>query len=197
MNLNLSESRIGIALILCGALALTGCGDFVSTDPDGSGWITAESFLSECDGFSSQQQALQVQPPTPDRGDDLYCDAERLYWEYDGGANRLILLNTRAMLNCCGEHDMDIEEIEGGYLVTETDDPGSEGRCLCTCPFDFLMYIDGVASGTVKLQLERAVTDWPEGSGTLIDVELDLSTGSGVFVIEESDASGFCEEPAA
>jgi len=177
---------------------LAGCGGLVGTDPDDSGVITARSFLSECGGLESQQQTLLVQPPSPGRGDDLYCDAERLYWRYEEGERRLTLLNTRAMLNCCGEHQMDIQVIAGGYLVREADVPGSQGRCLCTCPFDFLMHIEGVPpSGSVALRLERTVTDWPDGSGTLLDVELDLSTGSGIFAIDESDASGSCEEPAA
>jgi hypothetical protein len=197
MRPHVSERRVEIAVAFCTALVLVGCEGLLSTDPDDSGTIPAESFLSECGGFEGGQQTLQVRPPAPDRGGALYCDAERLYWEYEEGEKRLILLNTRAMLNCCGEHGMEFQQIEGGYLVTELDEPGAQGRCLCTCPFDFLMQIDRVTSGTVRLRLERTVTDWPEGSGTLLDVDLDLSTGSGVIVIEESDARGFCEEPAA
>jgi hypothetical protein len=174
------------------ALCMAGCGNFVSENPhDG----TFDSYLSECDGFASQTQALETPPPTLDRGDDLYCDAERLYWEYDAGAQQLVLFNTRAMLNCCGEHDLDVALVDGTYTVTETDDPESMGRCHCTCPFDFLADITNVQRGTIQLVLQREVTDWPDGSGVILDTELDLTPGSGVIVIDDRDETGMCTEP--
>ena len=158
------------ALIAC---ALWGCGNFTGTNPGDGGY---QAYLSECEGFASQEQALSTPPVIPDRGDDLYCDAERLYWEYD----------------------LEVEAIEGGYRVTELDDPENMGRCDCMCPFDYLADMDEVEPGSVAIVLEREVSDWEEGSGTILETELDLSEGSGVIVIEDQqDWEGFCQEPTA
>ena len=152
--------------------------------------IPQQEAVSECGGFENtqQQQALTAD------GASGYCDAEVLSWEYSAG--KLSINNTRVLLNCCGEHSIGIDEIDDGeYLVTEVDQPdGIGGRCGCMCVFDFELEANELPERTIKLVLERDVTDSENGIQTVWEGELDLSQGSGDIVVDETDVEGWCEE---
>ena len=68
---------------------------------DTSASLGQDSKTSDCGGF-------------PIKGDEpmLYCDSEKLVWSYSAGEQILSLANERILLNCCGDHSV--------QLVTET-----------------------------------------------------------------------------
>src|SRR5262245_32523726 len=94
------------------------------TTPSG---LTQTPLISECGGFVKQ---TKTDPPQPDAS--TYCEAERLLWAYDSGTGSLGLTNARIMLNCCGEHSIEVTEDGGTYVISERDAPekvdGMEAR---------------------------------------------------------------------
>jgi len=143
--------------------------------------------VSECGGFADIRESLPA-------GD--YCGAERLLWSYDAATETLELSDTRVSLNCCGDRAVELEVVDGNFVVTETDAPGEEGRCYCTCVFDFSLTATGVAEGTIPLRIEREVTDGIAGAGVVWQGVVDLSAGSGEVEIDTGDVDGTCEGAA-
>ena len=168
------------------ALVAFGCGGF--EEQAGQDGITSQQDrVSDCGGF-------QIEGGNFFGGPRGYCDAEVLYWQYDADTATLHLADARVLLNCCGDHAMEITGGDGVYIVTETDAPEDGwGRCACMCVFDFTMEAAGVEAGVIQLRLEREVTDWEEGSGPVFEGEIDLTTGSGAIVIDETDVGPWCE----
>lgn len=162
-----------------------GCGGY-TTELE-SGITQQQDRISECGGFEKAGDHLFGGP-------ENYCDAEVLHWQYVPESQTLHLADARVLLNCCGDHTMTIKEVEGVYVVTETDDPEDGwGRCHCMCVFDYTMSAVGLAEGVIQLKIVREVSDWPEGSGDVWEGELDLSEGSGAIVIDdETDVTGWC-----
>ncbi|MBN2529499.1 MAG: hypothetical protein JXR76_24135 [Deltaproteobacteria bacterium] len=184
---------------LCGLLSLAGC----STDTNKenqklSGQVAA---ISECGGFETSESLV-------DKGDegsfDNYCDAERLRWLYNADTQTLSLLNARVILNCCGEHNIEIaQNDDGSYLVTETDAPvrfddGSTSRCGCMCVFDFELNVVGIPDEEISITLQRDVEEadavqnvW---QGT-IDLTAALSSeATGSVVVSTESAEPWCQE---
>lgn len=166
-----------------------GCGGSGPSNPNPvDSLITSQkAAVSDCGGFSKQGRPFLATPAA-------YCDAEVLQWEYAAATSTLELADNRAGLNCCGDHDIKVEEKEGVYVFTETDrPPENSARCRCTCVFDFGITVEGVAEGVVPVRLERVISDFPEGSGLIYEGELDLGQGSGSVVLDTAPAV-FCQE---
>ncbi len=113
-----------------------------------------------------------------------------LHWAYRAETETLTLADARVLLNCCGEHAMTIDLLEGVYVVTETDDPEmtemGPARCGCMCVFDFTLQAAGIPQETIQVQLVREVSDWEEASDLIWEGELDLGQGTGAIVIDET-----------
>lgn len=188
----ISSNRTNLVIVLTAALAAaiaTGC----ATDPEpGSGdpgEIAGATFaVSDCGGFA--------EAPTPTYSDHEYCDAELLRWSYDPASRQLELFDSRAVLNCCGDREVTVEQTDSGLIVTETDAPeAGAGRCDCLCVFDFSITVDGVAPGALPVQIERVVTDG--GTERLFDGTLDLTEGAGEAVLDEQSAEPWCDPTAS
>ncbi|MCU0664048.1 MAG: hypothetical protein MUC50_17185 [Myxococcota bacterium] len=173
-------------------LALGGCGNFTA-EPVGSApnELSYKAAISDCGGFGVEQYA----PPPPDTDDDLteYCAAERLVWSFDAETGELAFENTRISLNCCGVHSMDIALDQGVYVLTERDEPENGSRCSCMCVYDFHLAVEEMPAETIQVALERVVTDWPEASGLMWSGEIDLSTGSGVILVDSTPMGYPCQ----
>lgn len=176
-------------LIFASVIATT-CGDF-AIDPS---TLNTSALISDCYGLDASQKNIELGIPD----DDTYCDAEILHWSFDSSTGRLILLDARILLNCCGEHDMYAEQLDDGtYLITETDGPmkigdGSYDRCLCTCVFDYRLYIEDIDADRISIKVVRDIEEEEE----IIEVfegELDLTEESGSFVIDNTDVGEFCD----
>ena len=151
------------------AIALPACDE----DPSGT-TLTQQSAISECGGFAEPGHDLPDQDPL------TYCDQELLHWSYDGASGSLALADTRVSLNCCGEHTMSLELVDGVYVVSERDAPGPGGyRCRCMCALDYPLLATGIPEATIALRLEREITDSGEGVVQVWEGSLDLATGSG------------------
>jgi len=173
-----------------GALDLAaGSGEVVLSDESAELWcegpteeVSYSDEVSDCGGFP--------EPEEYDSGD--YCDAQVLGWAFDAAEGTLALTDSRVLLNCCGDHSMGIELVDGVYVITETDAPdGGGGRCDCLCVFDYAMTVDGLAAGTIAVRLVLDVTD---GGGAVVawEGDLDLSAGAGEVVVSDEDAGMWC-----
>ncbi len=156
--------------------------------------------ISKCGGFETRSTVTAPAPGT----DSSYCDAERLSWKYERASGKLVLSNLRASLNCCGDRTMKLEERDGVYWVTETDEPqaivtGSgptRARCMCSCVFDLSIEAQSIPEGEIEVKLARDVTDSGSGAQVLWSGKLDLAAGAGSVVLSTTpialDSSGVC-----
>ena len=124
-----------------------------------------------------------------DRGD--WCEAERLTWVYDDDSAVLTLLHSRVELNCCTEHSITYEQVGDIHVVTEMDRAPRDGRCRCTCLFDFRSSLEGIEPGMVSILL---LLDVEESDEVVVvwEGDIDLDEGSGVIVIDDEE-SMFCD----
>ncbi len=145
--------------------------------------------VSDCGGFVSIRQGV-----LKDNSD--YCAAERLSWSYNSGTKELTLVNTRVLLNCCGEHTVDAWHEDGRIVVQERDEPEAEDlRCGCMCVYDFRAVLSDVEREAISLTLEREVTDDPAATGTVFQGTIDLTQGdSGVVVVSDEDVDIWCRQ---
>ena len=160
--------------------------------------LPQESGVSECGGFGGEAHFAITEEAGDD--DDIalgYCDAEVLHWTYTESISELAIQNDRVMLNCCGNHSIEItEDGAGAYTITETDAPeGLDGaRCGCMCNFDFALSSGEIPSGEIELTLVLNVTDDSSGPQTKWTGTIDLADVYGDIVVLESDEEGFCNE---
>ena len=172
------------------ALFSLGCAD---NDPSTALEVKA-SAVSDCGGFAASSAALTDEDAPAD-----YCAAEVLEWSYDKDAEILSLLNTRVILNCCGDHYFTTERAEDGtFVVTETDSPqktsmGTYDRCDCECVFDYEIELADIPSEEISLRLMRHVTD-SGAAETVWGGTLDLTASSieNSIVTNEEDADPWC-----
>ena len=171
---------LGLSLVLFSA-----CG---GNNEEDSPVISQSDAVSGCGGFAL------TRTPSFDDYTGQYCDAEVLHWEYDELNQKLDIRDARILLNCCGDHGMDIAFEDGIYVVTETDAPeGGAGRCACLCVFDYDLSATGIPGGVIPLRLMRHVSD----SGNIYQVwegELDLAEGSGFVILDNSPEDVWCGE---
>ncbi len=154
--------------------------------------INQQAHSSECGGFPEP-----LSGGMGDSGEGLeYCDAEVLHWSYDAQSQELSLSDERIELNCCGLHDMVIEQQGGVYVVTETDQPDGYGRCSCMCVFDFALVADPIPEEVISIEIVRDVSDDGSDPQVVFSGELDLRKGSGSEVIDDTP-SMWCEPLAS
>jgi len=159
-------------------------------DPDPSTGITQQATTSECGGFARlTDSGSSGQEPA-------YCEAEVLHWSYDAEREALSVTDSRIELNCCGDHDIQIEQVGDRYVITETDAPEDMGamglaRCDCMCVFDFALDAEGIPEEAIELAVVRNVTDGG-GTTTIFEGSVDLTAGSGFVVVDETP-SMWCE----
>jgi hypothetical protein len=148
-----------------------------------------EGEVSECGGFPGTAEFAITDPGHDGMRD--YCDAQVLYWEFADGT--LTILDSRVMLNCCGQHSV---SIIGGDTITiyEQDDPEPGNmRCDCRCAYDFRAELDGLLAGPVEIELLLHVTDVTDDPTQLWSGSVDLTDGSGEIVIDATPEPDFCE----
>ena len=123
-----------------------------------------------------------------------YCDAEVLHWEYDETNQILDIRDARILLNCCGDHSMDVAFEDGVYLIDELDAPqNGDGRCHCMCVFDYDLSATGIPAGIITVRLMRHVTD--SGDEFMVwEGELDLAEGSGFVILDDTPEDNWCGE---
>ncbi|MBW2529270.1 MAG: hypothetical protein JRI23_34155 [Deltaproteobacteria bacterium] len=153
--------------------------------------VTRNVELSDCGGFeplSGSGDSGEPEPTPP-----AYCDAEVLYWHYNGASQELIFNNTRVELNCCGNHSISVGKLGDKITVTETDAPEASGaRCDCLCVYDFGVSAGPIAEGVVQVELVRHVTD---GGAPFVAWQgsIDLADIAG-YEIVDGMPSYFCGE---
>ena len=188
-----------LALAFLAASALVACGTTeTETNPatTTTGTSTATGLAqtplsSDWGGFIKQ---TKIDPPTPDPV--TYCDAERLLWAYDAETGSLGLTDARMLLNCCGEHSVEVTLDNGTYVVAERDAPqivdGTEARCGCMCVFDFGVSVEGIPSGVLPIRVTLDVTDSAEGVKVVYEGSLDLAAGSGTVTLDAANVEPWC-----
>ena len=152
--------------------------------------ITASSFqVSECGGFITAKKAAgSVVPFSLDP--HTYCDAERFLWNYDEKDRTVSILNTRVLLNCCGDHSVSTSFENGTIIITENDQPeNGTGRCRCMCVFDYFVAISGISPGNYPTRLELTIDDSTETKWEGILVVID---GSGEIIIDDEPLTHSC-----
>ncbi|MBP7432734.1 hypothetical protein KA996_04230 [bacterium] len=138
---------------------------------------------SDCGGFES---GIVTKLP----GGEVEDCSQKLIWSYDESSKILNIINEAVNLNCCGEHDVNIEKTgdnEYEYIMVDNADRGM--RCGCDCLFDFGADIAGVDNSSVKL---RVYTDVEEEEERTLHWEgpLDITQKSGTIVVKERTGEG-------
>ena len=179
------------------AIALTvlfvaGCGGGGGDNP--GNLDNVEFQVSECGGFEANQPAPMPAPlPAPAPAD--YCAAEVLNWSYSADTGRLDLLNTRVFLNCCGDHSVRMDLVDGVLTVLELDKPEfGDARCDCMCVFDFQASAVGVPAGELAVELWRHETDQTADPVLVWQGTLDTAAGGGDEIVSEEDLGMWCGE---
>jgi hypothetical protein len=177
---------VGFALVL--GLAVSGCNKDSSggVQQDSIGKLDENSKVSECGGFESDGKMQSVL-----RTKDEECRDELLRWSYDRSSRIVTFLNENVWLNCCGERAIGItlDEATGRYELRETDAPG-EGRCLCSCFFDFSVGLPNIPEQSIYVALFRHVTD-TASEQRIWQGTLSLEQKTGEIVIQKN--VGLCE----
>jgi hypothetical protein len=179
-------------------LACGGGGGSSGSGADPGPSLEVSPSISACGGFVGSGSSMKI-PPSPDPA--TYCDAERLLWNYDAAARTLGLLDARVQLNCCGQHSIDVEVVDGVHVVTETDAPeklpdGDEARCNCMCVFDYAADVTPVDGSVISMRVLRNVTDQTPALTVVWEGTLDLSAGSGEVVVSSASAEPWCSSSA-
>ena len=152
--------------------------------------ISVKDFsVSECGGFdSSTKRAASDILFTRDAS--TYCDAERLHWLYDENTHTLKVMNSRVLLNCCGEHEITAVNDNSIIVIKENDQPvNGKGRCRCMCVYDFFIEISGISQGEITLKLDMTVDD---ATLNKWEGEIDFGKGNGVIVIDDEPLDYEC-----
>ncbi len=185
-------ARRAAASLLFSLLAVAACGDDGGTPPPGGLEVTEA--ISTCGGFL-HDGASPKGPPSPDPA--TYCDAERLFWRYEGPTKTLSLLDARVVLNCCGDHAIEVAREGETLVLTEVDEPeGGTTRCKCVCVYDYAADISPIEPGILAVRIVRRVTEQMPPSATVWEGSLDLSMGEGQVILEDKPIEGICSAPA-
>ena len=139
--------------------------------------------ISECGGFNNSTQRGEIDIPfTIDPF--TYCDTEKLYWLYDENSTVLSLMNTRVLLNCCGDHAITASFEDDVLVITEDDQPPPDGsgRCRCECVFDFFIEVSGISTDVSTFKLDLTVDNTTR---TKWEGNIDLEKGIGEIIIDD------------
>lgn len=145
--------------------------------------------VSECGGFESAAKRTVNDIPFA-RDASTYCNAERLQWLYDENTQTLKVMNSRVLLNCCGEHEITAINDNNIIVIKENDQPvNGEDRCRCMCVFDFFIEICGVKPDIITLKLELSVDDTTLNKW---EGKVDLGQENGVIIIDDKPLEYGC-----
>jgi len=162
-------------------------------DPAAPSGLTQRPLISACGGFA----APMIEPPQPEQS--TYCDAERLLWSYDAATGELAMTNSRVLLNCCGDHTIQVAQEGEVYVVTERDAPEAAAggaRCGCMCVFDYATVVSPIPEGTITLRVVRDVTDQDPPVTVVGEWAVDLSAGLGSIDVEVGTVEPWCSGAA-
>jgi hypothetical protein len=140
--------------------------------------------------------ATGTKAPSPDPV--TYCDAEHLFWQYNAELKTIGLTNSRVILNCCGDHSVELTRDGETVVFTETDAPKAStggARCKCNCVFDFAAVAAPIEPGITSWRIVRNVTDAQPATTIVWEGTLDLSAGAGQVVVSTSSADPWCTPP--
>ncbi|MFW6369189.1 MAG: hypothetical protein ACOC0J_01250 [Myxococcota bacterium] len=193
---SISSAR-GLPGLLMMALLLVACWPQAQDDqgePNGAGddnGVEETGYLAASNtGACGEILEIGEQSSRQD-GREEWCGAERLQWSYEAESETLDLLHSRVALNCCAEHSVSYEQVGDIHVVTEIDVPPRDGRCRCTCLFDFHSSLAGIASGMASVLVLLDIEE-EEGSSVVWEGDLDLTEGSGEIVLDDTESS-LCE----
>lgn len=183
-------------LSLIFALSFVACGVEESDSPivnppvENTFKVTVDT--SECGGFLLTEAKLN----SPEEESRNYCDAEMLHISFDADSKKIVLSNERVLLNCCGIHSVEVEQVDGVFVIHEKDRDESIGRCDCLCVFDFRAEIESdsfSASSEVPVKIVREVTDNGKTESSVVwEGNIDLSKGDESIEINSDDVGGWC-----
>lgn len=195
MSAKTSQLTTILTLGVTAALTLmVACGP-VGDDPEQDDQLLPQTYaVSECGGFAANAPAKNSSGDF--KVNATYCDAEVLNWSYEPKQGTLKLSNDRVLLNCCGDHKITVNEVQGVYVISETDAPeaATGSRCHCMCVFDLAVEVLKIPGGVVQVELQRTVTDDSKGTQKVFSGKLDLSKGQGTLVVDKTDAGMWCEK---
>ena len=154
--------------ILLLAIAGIGCGDD-STVNDQVNITTVNSRISGCGGFNDSLKRWAA--------DDI---TETVIWSYDAESVTLRVLDSGVILNCCGEHAIEVQVDDAVITISESDMEPETGRCRCECRYDFAIDITGLSAGEYTLIVKRAID---EESRVLVETVIDLTAPSGLIPV--------------
>ena len=192
-----SLSYVFGVLMVCSACGSTGNRGSdvypISASPDSVDILVGAAVVSACGGLIENQESIppgHAQEFAIAPASDEYCRNEVLSWSYDANAQTLTVLDSRAVLNCCGVHTTALDDSTdvSSLVMVETDDL-SGGECNCACVFDFGIRVENVVVGVVDLTLRRTTIPanyYPDATPSTSEVwsgELDLSAGNGDIVL--------------
>lgn len=124
---------IGLLLFACDSKSPVQTADEIST---------ANPQISGCGGFTGDTEKRTVNSIPFLCDPETYCDAEKLLWLYEESTQTLKVMNTRVLLNCCGDHEITAVDNNNVIIISENDQPeGGTGRCYCMCVYDFYIEI--------------------------------------------------------
>lgn len=138
---------------------------------------TFPTSISECGGFDDTVAATKAEPNIN----------ETLEWSYDAGTGDVTITNRNICINCCGDHSIETNAIDGGYAMTEID-MKQDGlmRCKCNCLFDYRITLPAPENKQLSLDIKRLI----EESGTSAvwngTLQLESITGS-ILIKSQSD----------
>lgn len=182
----MKRSHLLLRLSVCAGLLLSACTDDTGIEPGGdtgSGKVTViDVQASECYGFVTTKRITD-------------SEVEQLLWSYDPETQTLELQHTALMLNCCGLRTVDALYDNGVVTMQENDQPEpGGGRCRCTCPFDFMVILEGVTEQVLGVRIELTVD---EGTTDYWAGTIDLSGLEGSVVIDSQTARVIDARPSA
>ena len=150
---------------------------------------TANFRVSECGGFGSPEKRMVNGIPIT-RDISTYCDSENLQWLYDENTLTLSVLNSRVLLNCCGEHDITASYENGMIVIAENDQPvNGTDRCRCMCVYDFFIEIFGLSPGVITLKLDLTVD---EDTRNKWEGTIDIRKKNGEIIIDDKPLDNWC-----
>jgi hypothetical protein len=135
--------------------------------------VSKNSSRSGCLGRTALQNNARITVDTAQ-----YCWAERLYWSYDG--QKILLLHTRRFHLCDAQMYMRVIKVNNQYVIAENDtaDRSGGGSMPCDCPFDTYC----------ELPIDTNSIEFKFGSDMY---QIDLTTGSGCFLIDTTEGPRF------
>jgi hypothetical protein len=137
---------LNISLFFCiVTFVASSCDDKISEKYSGT--------TSSCDGFRAFSNKI-AETPSFIIDSASYCEAERLWWQYDSIQDYLSFLHTRINLNCAAKLTI-TAQVDGNTITFNETDTASDigGQATCNCCFDTYLEIQRIQSGIFLLNI--------------------------------------------